>query len=363
MLTHLAQLLALAQAHGLRVQLTLFDWWNSYGDLTGSRQWVRAVLAPYAHDPRIAFIELQNEMDPGNSGAMSWARQMIPFVRSVSGGIPLTVSVSSHLGTAPLRALPAALQGTLPDFAEFHYYEQAELAFTLLQQAKQAAAPLPLYIGETGFSCALSNEQVSGLPAAVGAREAYQDYYYRVVQHAAATLGLPLVALWTFTDFAPGSLSWVPPTSTEYSFGLYRVDGSARPIAASVAAAFGSGSVDTSFNAGFESCGAGLPAIWLLYHPSQARFACDATVAHNGSASTRISNCTGDASGVPAFFLSPPVAGLVSPRTCTRRASGRAAGRRRALPRSRWRGSMPSTAMWEAPPPRLCRWGPPPGPC
>jgi hypothetical protein len=41
MLTHLAQMLALAQAHGLRVQLTLFDWWNSYDDLTGSRQWAR----------------------------------------------------------------------------------------------------------------------------------------------------------------------------------------------------------------------------------------------------------------------------------------------------------------------------------
>jgi hypothetical protein len=314
MLSHLAQMIALAQQHGLRVQLTLFDWWNSYTDLVGSERWASTVLAPYVRDPRIAFIELQNEIDPRNSAAMAWARQMLPYVRAVAGGIPVTVSVSSQYGVGGLHALMVALRAALPDFADYHYFDAAELAYSAFQQAAQAVAPLPLFIGETGFSSALSNATVWDLPSTTPAMEAYQDYYYRVVQHAASALGLPTVAPWTLTDFTPGSIAWTAPTSPEYGFGLYRVDGSAKPIAASVTSALVTGSVSTSFNEGFETCAGSTPALWLLFHHTQAQFACDTTVAHSGHASARISASGGDSSGVPAFYLSPPVAGLAPGR-------------------------------------------------
>jgi hypothetical protein len=318
MIQHLSQMVAIAQGQGLRVQLTLFDWWHSYGDISGSQQWVQGVLGPLAHDPRIAFIELQNEINPYDATAIAWARQMLPFVRNIAAGIPVTISVSGQYGADGLHTLLASLMPIQPDFADFHYYGAAELSFTTFQRAMQAAAPLPLFIGETGFSTAPSNvAAVGGLPDTTPALEAYQDYYYRMVEYAASVLGLPPVAVWTLSDFAPGSVSWSAPNGPEYGFGLYHVDGTAKPIAASVARGYGTGTVDTSFNQDFETCAGGTPALWRLFHADQAQFACDTTVAYSGHTSARISASGGDASGVPAFFLSPPVPGLVPGRLYT----------------------------------------------
>jgi hypothetical protein len=307
MLSHLSQMITLASNHGLRVQLALFDWWGNYSDISGSKQWASAVLSPYAGDSRIAFIELQNEIDTTNSTAMIWAQQMIPYLKSIDGGIPVTVSVTGQAGVS-VPALVNALRSTPPDFYDYHYYGAAYLAYSSFQQAQQAVGSAPLFIGETGFSSAVSNTAVGGLPDTTPALEAYENFYFRAVDIAARTLGLPQVAPWALTDFVPGSITWVSAGSPEYGFGLYHTDGSAKSVAASVSSAFGGGTVDTSFNAGFEDCVGGTPAIWQIFHSTQATFACDTSVAHSGSASARISNSSGDSTGVPAFFLSPTAA-------------------------------------------------------
>ena len=59
----LREFVGIAARNGLHVQLTLFDWWGAYRDIEGSKQWARAVLEPYVGDPRIAFVELRNEID------------------------------------------------------------------------------------------------------------------------------------------------------------------------------------------------------------------------------------------------------------------------------------------------------------
>lgn len=301
MQAHLAQIITMAQSAGLKVQLTLFDWWGNYSDLAGSKQWAGAVLAPWAGNPAIAFVELQNEIPVDANGALAWAQQMIPYLKSVDGGLPVTVSVDS---LSNLQALVAALHANPPDFYDYHYYGSAALAYADLQQASNLAAPAPLFIGETGISSALSPTS-SDLPNTTPAREAYQDYFYRAVEQAAQGLGLPEVAPWVLSDFVPGSLAWEAPTSKEYDYGLFHTDGSPKPIAGSVSAAFAGSPVDTSFNNGFENCAGGTPADWLLFHPAQAQFACDSTVAHSGTASARISDSTGDPTGVPAFYTSP----------------------------------------------------------
>jgi hypothetical protein len=307
MLDHLSQMIAMASNHGLRVQLNLFDWWSSYTDISGSKQWASAVLSPYAGDSRIAFIELRNEIDTTDSTAMTWAQQKIPYIKSIDGGIPVTISVTGQESVS-IPTIVSVLRAAPPDFYDYHYYGSASLAYSAFQQAMQAVAPASLFIGETGFSSSLSNTGVYGLPDTTPALEAYEDYYYRAVDNAARSLGLPQVAPWTLSDFVPGSITWVPASSLEYGFGLYHTDGSAKAVAASVAGAFGGGAIDTSFNNGFEICAGGTPAIWQLFHATQATFACDTSVAHSGGASARISNSSGDSTGVPAFFLSPTVA-------------------------------------------------------
>ncbi len=314
MQAHLAQMVSLAQARGLRVQLTLFDWWGQYSDIAGSKAWAQAILAPFAGNHEIAFVELQNEIDPSNPAVLAWTEQMLPFLKSVDGGLPETVSVYTLSG---LQILANALRATPPDFYDFHYYGHAGDAFGQLAQAKAMVSPSPLFIGETGFSSALSNTAVGGLADNAASLEAYQDFYYRSVQDAAGSLGLGFVAPWVLSDFTPGSLTWAPADSKEYGFGLYRTDGSAKPVAASVASAFAAGSVDTSFNNGFESCAAGMPAVWLTFHAGQASFACDSTTAHTGTSAVRISHSTGDNSGVPSFYTTPTAEQLTAGQTYT----------------------------------------------
>ncbi len=73
MADELRTVIELAQARGLYVQLTLFDWFADYGDVPRSLTWLRSLLAPYHSDPEIAFIDLQNEINTSDPRAMRWA--------------------------------------------------------------------------------------------------------------------------------------------------------------------------------------------------------------------------------------------------------------------------------------------------
>ncbi len=303
MLSRLAQMIDLAAKHGLRVQLTLFDWWDRYADLFGSREWLSDVLAPYATDPRIAFVELQNEVDPADPAFVGWARQMIPYVHTVFPAIPVTISV---YGVATLQRLLAALQSSPLDFADLHYYGAAWCAGTTLRQAAVTAAPLPMFVGETGFSTSPDRPEVAGLPDTPPDLEAFQDYYFRSVAYAARSLGLPEPAVWTLHDFAPGSLTWTPASSPEYGYGIVRTDGSTKPVASSVASAYGAGVIDASFDNGFELCTAGAePPLWRYANSTTQEFSCDLTVAHTGKASLRFSPSTGAGVNAPYLYVCP----------------------------------------------------------
>ena len=69
-LERLRELVGIAARNGLGVQLTLFDWWGAYEDVEGSKRWARAVLEGYVGDPRIAFVELRNEIDTTDAEAL-----------------------------------------------------------------------------------------------------------------------------------------------------------------------------------------------------------------------------------------------------------------------------------------------------
>jgi len=307
MLSRLNQTVALASAHGLAVQLTLFDWWNGYSDLAGSHAWANAVLSPYKGDPRIAFVEVKNEVDPTDPAVMAWARDMIPYVRSVSG-LPVTISTSGSVGLAGLRQLKAALGTSAPDFWDAHFYGSPAIAYSALSQAIAIVAPAPLFVGETGAPSG------NGPTAPTDPfQEAVQSHYYRSVEWATASLGLPAAAPWTLQDFTAAAVppaAGFPITSGEYRMGLLRADGSQKPAGQALQSFFGSGAVDTSFNSGFESGSGTLPLEWSVNLPQQGTFAWDRTVAHSGSASVSLSRTGGNSSAIPSFFTSPIVVPL-----------------------------------------------------
>jgi len=310
----LADVVGLADAHGLHVELTLFDWWGGYKQVRKSELWARSIVAPYAGDPRIVTIELQNEMDPTNVKATTWARTLLPYLRQIDGGIPVTLSVSGHDPIAGIRAMRQALgSAALPDYWSFHYYDKPELAYQTFQQAQQAAAPQPLFVGETGYWPGDSDPPVTS----VADREDEQVRYLRTVETAAHLLGLPAVAPWILSDF---SRSAIPNRvrDVEYHFGLFRVDGTPKPAAEAVRAFFGNQAPDAGFDQGFEQPLAGeaaLPASW--HRRGAGSFARDVGVAHDGDASASIGGVRGRPTVRARFWTIPTVPWVTSGATVT----------------------------------------------
>ena len=309
----LEQVVDIAARHGLHVELTLFDWWHDYADVAGSRRWAAAVLSQYAGDPRIAFVELKNEIRPKDAGAADWAAALIPYVREVARR-PVAISVPALDPARDLRLLRAALGSAQPDFYSAHFYWRPELAADHLEAARAAVAPLPLRLGETGYSTAIPYDVLPGVPASSSAREAQQAYYLRSLALVARRLGLPPIAPWILSDFTPDAIPPDDPgvhgNAREYRFGLFRVSGAAKPAAAELRTIFSDGLRD-AFNGGFEDAvrdeaGRPVPALWRIRRASHATFARDARVARTGDASARIDGAAPGTRPDAAFAIAPP---------------------------------------------------------
>jgi hypothetical protein len=232
-LTELNQFIGIAASHGLKVHLTLFDLWSSYTDLAGSEQWAAAILKPFHADPRVAVVELQNEIDPTNPAAMAWARTMLPVIRA-DAGVPVTVSVTGWNSTTSLAQLVAALGSTQPDFYDQHFYGNPPMAATVFSSAQRIAGGKALLIGETGYSTNQLNASQPGIAPTTTAQEAEQAAFFYTVELSAYQAGLPPAAPWTLYDFTP--TQYIGPIDQD--FGLFRVDGSAKPAVPVIEAAF-----------------------------------------------------------------------------------------------------------------------------
>jgi endo-1,4-beta-mannosidase len=233
MADRLSEVIGLAAKHSLRVHLTLFDWWSQFTDISGSEKWASSLMSRYRHDPRIAVVELQNEVDPRNHAAVAWVTRMLPYLATVMPGTLRTVSTGS-VPPELFASFTNELKGSPPNFWDYHYYGPPEDARTVLSRIKALAAPRQLFVGETGYS-------TDGTPGDQAAREQAQAAYYRAVFTAAAALGLPAPAPWMLNDFFPGA---IPPQSpaahdpTQYGYGLFRLNGTPKPAAAVVRRAF-----------------------------------------------------------------------------------------------------------------------------
>lgn len=318
MLDRLHSVISTAESYGLRVEITMFDGFDSYTDVAGSEQWAEAILAPYAGDPNIAYIDLRNEINREPSSALAWAQQMIPFTRDLMRGVPLTASVTINEGNQNLQSVLDGLGSVRPDFYDVHYYAQDGQAYARLRDVQRLVAPAPVFVGETGYSTRPDNASVPGLPQGAASEEAYQEYYLRSVNYAASVLGIPTPAPWILDDFAPGA--W--PGIQDPDNGLFRTDGSPKPVVGSETSFFGTGAISTDFNQGFERGmsvqGLMEPQLWREYQPSgvTATFAQDQSVAHSGDASASISQTGGTGWGCASLYL-VPISDMVAGTTYT----------------------------------------------
>jgi hypothetical protein len=308
--SRLRRFVSLAEDSGLHVQLTLFDWWYEWADLPGSRTWARELLSPYVGDPRVAFVELRNEI-PLEPRALAWARRMLPFLRSLMRGrTPVTLSVTGTDPVSQLAALKRGLGSVRPDFFDIHYFGGGgELAATVFGRARAVASPQPLWVGETGYPTTTSLSGYGGVPRTPQAQEAAQAHFLASVGWAARANALPPVGIWTLSDFLPFAVpdEDLKGSDLELHYGLLRTDGSEKPSARVVRDIF-SGRAPIVFNNGFEEAveaedGHPVPARWSMGGSSVA-FADDRTVARAGAASTRLTPLAPDATA--SVSITPP---------------------------------------------------------
>ena len=231
---------------------------------------------------------------------------------SIVGSIPVTVSKSGGGAPAGLLKLKMELAPLTPDFWDWHYYGVEGLAYGFFKQAAAIAAPLPLYIGETGQTTWPSPGFINGLPVSRQAFEQYEAYYYRVIATAARNLGLPPVAPWMLWDLNP---SGAPPQSTdaEYHYGLYRLDGTPKPAARVVAAYFAGRPLSLNVNYSLhqrvpDGIGGSLPALWRI-NAFDGQVGWDPVVVHQSSGSVRMSQTRGpdSAAAIWTVPVSPDV--------------------------------------------------------
>ena len=148
-----SELVSIAATEGLHVQLTLFDWWGEYRDVVGSKRWASTLLAPYVGDPRVAFVELRNEIDPSDADAVAWARELVPWLRTLLGRrTPVTLSVACHRpGSGPARARGRAAEGLASRLlrrALLHGRRRAR-ARTSSSGCARRRAPTPVWVGSS----------------------------------------------------------------------------------------------------------------------------------------------------------------------------------------------------------------------
>jgi hypothetical protein len=281
---------ALAAAHGLTVKLTLFDWWDGYADVAGSITWATTLLKPFRDDKRVIAVELKNEFDPDNAAAVAWANKLIPAVRAVAPAMPLTFSIDGTMGVPGM----AKLKARIPlDYYDFHFYGNSERALTTIRRAQDAVRPSPVVIGETGLNTLQNSE---GEQAAFLAR----------VFQAAGAAGVGSVSPWTLSDFAAGAIpaSATARTPAQYSYGLYRTDGTAKPAAAVVRAGWtGAALPATLLDPSFEAAAGQSP--WRPFMPELGIAAKTRTAARTGDWSVTFAGTGKTAAGSPAYRVAP----------------------------------------------------------
>ena len=232
MADRLSEVIGLAARHSLQVHLTLFDLWSRYTDINGSKEWISSLLSRYRDDPRIAVVELQNEVYPQNAEAVAWVTTMLPYLPTVLPGTLRTVFIAS-VPPEVFALFTHELKNSPPDFWDYHYYGPPGDAYSVLSRIKALAGSRPLFVGETGYS-------TDGTPGDQAEQEQAQAAYYGAVFTAAAALGLPTPAPWILDDFSPGAIPPSPMADdpAQYGFGLFQLNGTPKPAAAVVRAAF-----------------------------------------------------------------------------------------------------------------------------
>ncbi len=312
---HLQQTVRLADRSGLRILITLFDYWGSYDNIQGAKQWADTMLGPLFEDARVALFDLQNEVDSSRPEVTTWLQAIAPYVKSKVGIIPITASVTQKGGRRPWEHIAKYNAVGLPlDVFDAHVSSATGGdAYCQMKQNIAAAGGRTVISSEAGYPTSLLAQRAFGVPANRAATEGMQDLYFRTVFAGARRLNVENPGLWVWTDFDPNATPREFRSNPgELTFGILRLDGSEKYATATLRSINRGEAIDTTFNFGFELAdSAGLPLFWRHWLDASRGYfgelARDTLVHRSGNASARIAKATTSGSGTPAFFVIPVV--------------------------------------------------------
>ncbi len=227
------EFLGLADRLGMKAIVTLFDSldWPTYQPANQwiAEEYVKALIPPFAGDPRILCWDLQNEPDraialAGNTAVISFFKRISSLVRQMD---PEHLQTIGWIDRARAKYFPD-LDPYL-DFWCFHFYDKADRLNELVRFYKTKTKK-PVLLEEYGLA--------TGGPGASGNNsEQDQAAHYATVLSTLDNSKMCGSVFWTLVDF-PQGLAGNPPSpddSPENHFGVYRLDYTAKPAAVQLA--------------------------------------------------------------------------------------------------------------------------------
>ncbi|WP_040247275.1 glycoside hydrolase family 2 TIM barrel-domain containing protein [Psychroserpens mesophilus] len=215
-LEKLKRTLDLAEASGLKVMITLFDFYGDYSvmDWTLNMRHAETIVSTLKHHSALLAWDIKNEPNldfesRGQHNVTSWLENMINHVKSIDNIHPVTIGWSNTESATILK--------DKVDFISFHYYEDVNQLETSIHALKREIPNKPIVMGEFGIS------SYSGFWKPFGSSEEDQANYYKKAQEIIAKTNMQYMS-WTLYDFTEipkevvGRLPWRKNAQKHYGF-------------------------------------------------------------------------------------------------------------------------------------------------
>ena len=205
-----------AEDNGLKVVVTLFDFYGDYSVLnwTLNMHHAKTIVSEFKDHNAIIAWDIKNEPNldfdsRGQTNVVSWLNNMIDLVKSIDSKHSVTIGWSNTKSASILK--------DKVDFVSFHYYEDLENLDPSIKSLKIETLGKPIVLGEFGLS------SYSGFWNPLGNSENDQADYHKKAQKIIAENDLQFLS-WTLYDFVKvpkevvGRLPWRKNAQKHYGF-------------------------------------------------------------------------------------------------------------------------------------------------
>lgn len=218
-------LLNLADKKGIKVIVTLFDFYGNYDvlDWTFTFKHAEKIVSKFKNHNAILAWDLKNEPNldfksRGKENVIPWLEHLLYLVKSIDTKHPVTIGWSN---TESAHLLSDKL-----DFISFHYYDNLEMFEKKYKKLKSNLPNKPIVLGEFGMS------SYSGIWNFFEGSEKKQAEYFKNMQHILTTNNIPFLS-WTLYDFSKipkgvvGKRPW--RVNPQKKFGFIKNNGEKKP--------------------------------------------------------------------------------------------------------------------------------------